>query len=240
MAPRSRGMNADESITLLRFLEEHTDRTNNLTSIGNRCRALASKVAQLDSLRSSYEFLDAAARESNGDSTNLSPSAVVVENLKGPFDRIIALSEKETQLKRRTGLLRDRIIQRFVSLASSRDEHDQKPRSVRSSAQLIEQQDIPAAADLATLNDKIDMLADLIENHVPVSDQLWSYGQVAAKCEVTDATVRSWVSYGQVNTVLGSDGKRRIPDSELRVLLKNAKRPVRRRQKRSINIPAMQ
>ena len=85
--------------------------------------------------------------------------------------------------------------------------------------------------DLSRLNDKIDHLLEIIDTRVPMSDHLWSYKQVAKKCDAADSTVRSWVTYGQVETVIGPDGKRRIPDKELRLLLKNAGKPVRPRIK---------
>lgn len=86
----------------------------------------------------------------------------------------------------------------------------------------------PLVKQIETLTATVERLQQTVEDLTPAKDRLWSYVQVAKKCEVSASTVRSWASRKQIETVLSTDGQPRIPDTELKRLLLNGARPTKR------------
>jgi len=84
----------------------------------------------------------------------------------------------------------------------------------------------PLVRQIEALTAEVGQLRQTVEDLTP-SDRLWSYVQVAKKCEVSASTVRSWASRKQIETVVSADGQPRIPDSEVKRLLLNGARPTR-------------
>lgn len=82
----------------------------------------------------------------------------------------------------------------------------------------------PLCDRLERLVGQVERLQLTVDDLVPSTERLWSYTQVASKCEVSPATVRSWVHLNKVKTV-SIHGKRRVPDSEVKRLILNANRP---------------
>lgn len=98
------------------------------------------------------------------------------------------------------------------------------PRPAGTLEASIQQVIRPVCDRLERLIAKVESLEQTVDDLVPSTDRLWSYSQVATKCLVSPATVRSWVHLDKIKTV-SVHGKRRVPDSEVKRLILNANRP---------------